>query len=60
MNETSFWQLIDQAGSQEEPNEWLRDALLKKKSMRSLILNLCFRHSCTKAICPHYGRQHTS
>lgn len=30
MNETSFWQLIDHAGSQEEPNEWLRDALLKK------------------------------
>jgi hypothetical protein len=25
MNETSFWQLIDQAGSQEEPNEWLRE-----------------------------------
>ncbi|MEC0365304.1 DUF4240 domain-containing protein [Bacillus subtilis] len=31
MNETSFWQLIDQAGNQEEPNEWLRDALLKKE-----------------------------
>ncbi|XAK53891.1 DUF4240 domain-containing protein [Bacillus atrophaeus] len=30
MNETSFCQLIDHAGSQEEPNEWLRDALLKK------------------------------
>ncbi|MGV4322309.1 DUF4240 domain-containing protein [Bacillus mojavensis] len=32
MNETSFWQLIDQAGSQEEPNEWLRDTLLKKET----------------------------
>lgn len=31
MNETSFWQLIDQACSQEEPNEWLRDELLKKE-----------------------------
>ncbi|MCY8424281.1 DUF4240 domain-containing protein [Bacillus vallismortis] len=31
MNETSFWQLIDQAGSQEEPNEWLRDTLVKKE-----------------------------
>lgn len=32
MNETSFWQLIDQACSQKVPNEWLRDALLKKET----------------------------
>nr|WGD75851.1 DUF4240 domain-containing protein [Bacillus subtilis] len=31
MNETSFWRLIDQAGDQEDPNEWSRDTLLKKE-----------------------------